>query len=77
MDDPVYPRELVEEAERHPGGWVYEIDESLVDGDAYSGAVPPEAIKGAWAVNADGRLTGEFTPNPNYRPKRRRGRREQ
>lgn len=67
---PVYPAELVEEATRHPSGWVYAIDPDLVDDDdPYTSAVPPEAIKGAWAVDAQGRLTGQFTRNPNYRPK--------
>lgn len=55
---------MVEEARRHPGGWVYEIEGDYGPDDA----VPPEAIRGAWAVDDHGELTGEFTPNPNYRP---------
>ncbi|AXV72278.1 hypothetical protein [Ralstonia pseudosolanacearum] len=30
--------------------------------------VPPEAIVGAWKVDAHGNLTGEFMPNPKYQP---------
>jgi hypothetical protein len=58
------PRELVAEAARYPGGWVYEI----VPGYDPQGTVPAEAIIGAWKVDDAGRLTGEFTPNPNHRP---------
>jgi hypothetical protein len=51
------------EARRYPGGWVYQID----GGFARDDAVPPSAIIGAWKVGEDGRVTGEFLPNPNYR----------
>jgi hypothetical protein len=37
--------ELVSEAQRFPGGWVYEIEGEFGPNDA----VPPEAIRGAWA----------------------------
>lgn len=59
------PPELVAEAARYPGGWVYEIDASMV-ADPY-GEVPPEAIMGAWKVDDQGRLTGEHQVNPRYR----------
>lgn len=62
-----FPTHLLDEAARTPGGWVYEIDGEQVSDPV--GAVPPEAIKGAWAVGHDGKPTGEYTPNPNYRPK--------
>jgi hypothetical protein len=45
-----FPDELLAEAATQPGGWVYEIDPAL-DPD---GAVPPDAIKGAWKVGDDG-----------------------
>ncbi len=55
------------EARQNPGGWVYAIDEIY----GPDGAVPPEGIKGAWRVDENGEIVGEFIPNPNYhRPKR-------
>jgi hypothetical protein len=53
------------EAKKHPGGHVYAIDGNYGPNDA----VPPDAIKGAWAVDARGELVGEFIPNPNYKPR--------
>jgi hypothetical protein len=32
------------------------------------GAVPPEAIQGAWQVDDFGEIVGKFIPNPNYDP---------
>jgi hypothetical protein len=59
------PPELVEEAKRNPGGWVYKIDGHFRPDEH----VPPEAIVGAWKVNAAGVVEGDFIPNPYYRPK--------
>lgn len=56
--------EAREEAKSNPGGWVYAIDARY----DRNGAVPPEAIKGAWRVNETGEIIGEFVPNPNYVP---------
>ena len=50
------------EAKQNPGGWVYKIAGDFGPEDA----VPPEAIVGAWQVDDDGNITGEFIPNPNY-----------
>lgn len=62
-DDPrPIPPELIEEAKKFPGGWVYEIGGGIDP----AGEVPPEFIRGAWAVDADGTLTGEYLPNPRY-----------
>lgn len=55
-----------EEAKRTPNGYVYAIDGKYGPDDA----VPPERIKGCWKVDAEGRICGEFIPNPNYRPKK-------
>jgi hypothetical protein len=33
-----------------------------------NGAIPPEAIKGAWQVDKAGSIVGEFIPNPNFVP---------
>jgi hypothetical protein len=61
-----FPPHLLDEASRNPGGWIYEIDGEQVSDP--NGAVPPEAIKGAWAIGQDGKPTGEYTANRNYRP---------
>ena len=59
-----FPEAMLAEARLHPGGWVYEIDSKYDP----NGAVPPEGILGAWKVDDDGIPTGDFEPNPNYRP---------
>jgi hypothetical protein len=53
----------VAEAASIPNGWVYRIAGSVADPN---GRVPPEAIIGAWKVDAVGKITGEFIPNPKY-----------
>lgn len=53
-----------EEARRNPGGWIYAVDPAFDPG----GEVPPYGIVGAWRVDDRGEITGEFKPNPNYRP---------
>ena len=55
--------EMHEEARRNPNGWVYVI-EGVEDPN---GTVPPERIVGAWKVDAAGKLTDEYMPNPKYR----------
>jgi hypothetical protein len=64
------PAALVGEARSKPGGWVYEI---VGDYDP-DGAEPPEAIRGAWRVNDQGEVEGEFIENPNYGPPALEGR---
>jgi hypothetical protein len=59
-----FPEAMLAEARAYPGGCVYEI----APGYDPLGAVPPEAIVGAWRVGDDGVPTGEFEANPNYRP---------
>jgi hypothetical protein len=64
----VMPAHLAAEAAANPGGWVYEIDGSMVaDPDGY---VPAEAILGGFAVGPDGKPTGEYARNPGYGPVR-------
>ncbi|HEY7022697.1 MAG TPA: hypothetical protein VH349_16390 [Ktedonobacterales bacterium] len=58
------PIAAINEAQRHPNGWVYKIDGRFGPDDY----VPPECIVGAWKVDANGEITGEFIENPNYRP---------
>ncbi|MCZ8248100.1 MULTISPECIES: hypothetical protein [unclassified Microcystis] len=61
--------EVIAEAKRNPGGWVYKIQGSYGPNDA----VPPEDIAGAWKVDAQGNITGEFVPNPNFRKRQAGG----
>jgi hypothetical protein len=53
-----------EEAKRYPNGFVYRIS-GLIDPN---GRVPPEAIAGAWRVDALGNIVEEFIPNPKHDP---------
>lgn len=52
-----------EEAKQNPGGWVYKIEGDFRPEDA----IPPEAIVGAWKVDDNGNITGDFISNPNFR----------
>lgn len=56
----------IEEAKRVPNGWVYRIAEQFGSNDP----VPREAIVGAWKVDGQGQIVGDFVPNPNYDPKK-------
>lgn len=49
-------------ARKHPNGWVYRIDPKYLK----SQDVPPEAIVGAWKVDENGEIIGEFIPNSRY-----------
>lgn len=64
----VPPPSAVEEARRNSNGWVYQIDGNYGPNDR----VPPEAIQGAWKVDANGRIVGEFIPNPKHVPRAQR-----
>ena len=63
-DIPTPDASVIAEAKRSANGWVYAMD-GITDPN---GEVPPERIRGAWKVNANGEIEGEFIPNPNYRP---------
>lgn len=56
----------IEEAKRNPNGWVYRIAGTVAPDES----VPPEAILGAWKVNANGRIVGGFIANEKYDPQR-------
>lgn len=56
----------IEEAKRNPNGWVYRIAGSFAPNEN----VPPEAIIGAWKVDASGRIVGGFIENKKYNPER-------
>ncbi len=52
----------IEEARKHPGGWVYRIAGVFRDSDP----IPAEAVVGAWQVDESGKIFGKFRCNPNY-----------
>ena len=56
----------IEEAKRTPSGWVYRIAGRFSPHER----VPPEAIIGAWRVDANGEIVGSFIENKNYDPMR-------
>ncbi len=62
-----YPKEPSEAAKRealkHPNGWVYALDAAF----EYEEEVPSEAILGAWKVNSEGKIIGDFVPNDKYK----------
>ena len=59
--DRPFPGEI-EEAKGHANGWVYRIAGTFSDDEI----VPPEAIVGAWEVDSNGSITGQFKSNPKY-----------
>jgi hypothetical protein len=63
------PPEAKEEARRHPNGYVYVIVGSFSPEED----VPPEAIMGAWKVDENGQIVGEFISNPKYHSGYRKG----
>ena len=56
-------KEAREEAKLNPDGWVYAIDGQYDP----EGAVPPEAMQGAWKVDQNEEIVGGFIPNSNYK----------
>ncbi|KJS06148.1 MAG: hypothetical protein VR77_06465 [Flavobacteriales bacterium BRH_c54] len=56
---------LIEEAKKFPNGYIYALDPEFEGKEE----VPPEHIKGAYKVDKDGKIEGEFIPNSNYRSK--------
>ena len=64
MRTPPDDQALVAAARATPNGWVYEVDWTYPDDQP----TPPEAIRGAWEVGADGRMTGRYKVNERYRP---------
>jgi hypothetical protein len=57
--------EAVAEAKKNPNGNVY-----VIEGIYYgpNDAVPPQAIKGAWKVDASGNIVGDLILNPKFIP---------
>jgi hypothetical protein len=64
MTDREVPPGLVAEAKDTPGGWVYEIVGDYGPNDD----VPPTAIRGAWKVDDNGEIVGDFIPNEHFVP---------
>jgi hypothetical protein len=56
---------IIDEAKNNKNGWVYAIEGEFTS----SQSIPPHAIVGAWKVDGEGELTGNFKPNPNYIPR--------
>lgn len=54
--------DVIQAATENANGWVYKIEGNYAPDEA----IPPEAIVGAWKVDAHGQLTGEFVANPKY-----------
>ncbi len=63
MDKLKPTKKAILEALENPNGWVYVIDKAFENIEE----VPREAIKGAWKVDENGIIIGEFSPNPNYK----------
>ncbi|HEY4028609.1 MAG TPA: hypothetical protein VGO86_19435 [Candidatus Dormibacteraeota bacterium] len=64
---PEISAELRDAARQAGGGWLDEV----VGNHAHP--VPVTAIKGAWKLDANGELTGEYVANPNFRRTRSGG----
>lgn len=54
--------DVIKAARENANGWVYKIEGSFGPTEH----VPPEAVVGAWKVDENGNLTGEFMSNPKY-----------
>ena len=61
--DPL-PADLRARARQTPNGWLYVVDPAM-EGAA---DVPGIAIAGAYRVDENGEIAGEFIPNPEYQP---------
>lgn len=65
--------EVIQAARSNPNGWVYKIDGAFGPDEN----VPPEAVVGAWKIDASGNLTGEFIVNPKSNQKPGAARRDE
>lgn len=57
---PEISSEIREAARAAGGGW---LDEVVGD---HKPPVPQRFVKGAWRIDANGELTGEYLPNPDF-----------
>lgn len=60
---PITPQ-MREAARAQRGGWVYAIDPEFDP----NGQVPGWGVRGAYRVDDQGAIHGDFVPNPDYRP---------
>lgn len=56
----------IDAAKSNPNGWVYRIAGNFGPNES----TPPEAIIGAWKVDAQGHIVGGFIANKSYDPDR-------
>ena len=64
---PEISAEIREAARQAGGGWLDEVVGN------HQQPVPMSAVKGAWKLDANGELTGEYVANPDYRRRQRGG----
>ncbi|HEY7201191.1 MAG TPA: hypothetical protein VIC57_13295 [Candidatus Dormibacteraeota bacterium] len=64
---PDVPAAIKEAARQAGGGWLDEVVGN------HTPPVPLSAIRGAWKLDSDGELTGEYVSNPDFRQMRRGG----
>lgn len=56
-----HPEEIAE-ARSNPSGWVYRVAGTFSSLEA----IPPEAVVGAWKVDNQGSIVGDFITNAKY-----------
>jgi hypothetical protein len=54
--------EEISAAKLNPNGWVYKFSKKYSSKDY----IPPEDIMGAWKVDSDGNIVGDFIENPKF-----------
>jgi hypothetical protein len=57
--------EEIDAAKLNPNGWVYRFSKKYSSKDY----VPPEDIIGAWHVDSNGNIIGDFIKNSKFIPK--------
>jgi hypothetical protein len=66
MNEKIKPSiEVIHQARLFPNGWIYKVEGNYSD----HRHIPPEHIQGAWKVDSNGNIEGDFIPNPNYKSK--------
>lgn len=60
---PEITEEIKSKAKKMPNAYLYTIDGNFKESDY----IPPEKIIGAWKVDQNGDISGEFIHNPQYK----------